>query len=228
MMVWKMFLLFQGCIFRFHVNLARCIPPTFLLDHLIIGGKPTRKTEKSHRITLAETWTKAMPLVGLLISKAALNDDKKNKTSGVWQFGDVFFPCFGSVGQCLKWLPDVGYIYISYILNGMSMSKWGGWSPQQQPGSAGGMYIKMQSFCWYTLCTFSIQYLSLSCLAAISQHSTILSYNSSRFYIVGYTSQTKVTPTRPFLIAGVGKIRMHHTHYHILRLGPNGLEPSTI
>ena len=25
MMVWKMFLLFQGCILRFHVNLARCM-----------------------------------------------------------------------------------------------------------------------------------------------------------------------------------------------------------
>lgn len=86
-------------------------PPTFLLDHLIIG-LPTRKTEKSHRIALAETWTKAMPLVGLLISKA-LNDDAKTTHR---QFGNlVMFPLFGSVGKCLKWLPDVGYTY-RYIL----------------------------------------------------------------------------------------------------------------
>jgi len=38
------------------------------------GFSQLMKTEKSHRITLAETWTKAMPLVGLLISKVVDGD----------------------------------------------------------------------------------------------------------------------------------------------------------
>ena len=49
----------------------------------------TRKREKSHRIALKETWTKAMPLVGLLISKALNDDEKQNETNAVWWC----FPC---------------------------------------------------------------------------------------------------------------------------------------
>ena len=73
-----------------------------------------------------------MPLVGLLISKAGKTTIKKNETSGVWQLGDVF-PCLvpsaNASSDCLIldiYIYMCMYIYVYYVLNGMSMSKWGG------------------------------------------------------------------------------------------------------
>ena len=56
MMVWKMFLLFQGFILRFHVNLARCISNyIWIRNQTIKKLKPLRHTVFSTHLTIETT-----------------------------------------------------------------------------------------------------------------------------------------------------------------------------
>ena len=71
MMVWKMFLLFQGCILRFHVNLARCIP------------SPARPAEKNHR-SLGVAQFHSLATAHRTISGATLWLKKKQGKKNGW------------------------------------------------------------------------------------------------------------------------------------------------
>ena len=66
MMVWKMFLLFQGCILRFHVNLAwckwRCASNNFPLAKRWSSGDPAVKSFRCG--TPTELWKKMMKMFG--------------------------------------------------------------------------------------------------------------------------------------------------------------------